>query len=223
MRHELKYQLGPGEYAALRQRLKTLMQRDRHAGPDGTYTISSLYFDDRDDSALLANYAGLSRREKFRIRRYNDDNATLHLEKKFKQGGVGTKFMCPIAPEEYERLLRGDLSWMPDSDRPLLRELYVKMRNDLLRPKTIVFYKREPFVYGPGNVRVTFDSDIRSGIVSLNMLDAQTPLVPANPGLVLMEVKYDTFVPDIISDALQEGTLRVGAYSKYAACRQNDI
>ncbi|MCD7845631.1 MAG: polyphosphate polymerase domain-containing protein [Oscillospiraceae bacterium] len=223
LRQELKYLLGRGEYAALTQRCQAVMHRDSHAGPDGSYQISSLYFDDLGDTALLQNYAGVSRREKFRIRIYNDDPASLHLEKKVKNGGLGTKYMCPMNPEQLQRLLDGDLSWMMDTGHPLMQELYARMKNDLLRPKTIVAYRREPFVYGPGNVRVTFDYDIRSGICAHSLLDKDTPLVPAAPGQVVMEVKYDAFLPDIIRMILQEGTPRVRAFSKYAACRQYDI
>ena len=223
LRQELKYVLGRGEYAAITQRCRAVMHPDPHAGPDGAYQISSLYFDDLGDNALLQNYSGVSNREKFRIRFYNGDLGTLHLEKKVKHGGLGTKYACPISSDELERLLSGDLAWMMDPARPLMQELYARMKNDLLRPKTIVAYRREPFVYGPGNVRVTFDYDIRSGVCSRDMLTGNTPLVPAAPGQVIMEVKYDAFLPDIIRMILQEGTPRARAFSKYAACRQFDF
>ena len=223
LRQELKYSLARGEYAAIRQRCRTVMRPDPHTGPDGTYRIRSLYFDDLGDSALLENYSGVSRREKFRIRLYNENPATLHLEKKIKIAGKGRKVACPMTPEQLDRLLKGDLAWMPGTDYPLLRELYVRMKDDLLRPKTIVSYRREPYIYGPGNVRVTFDYDIRSGVCRTDLLNPDVPLVPVAPDRVLLEVKYDAFLPDIVRMVLQEGTPRVRAFSKYAACRQFDI
>lgn len=222
MRHELKYPLGRGEYEALRRRCALVMERDRHADASGGYSIESLYFDDLADSALLANYAGISFREKFRIRRYGGNNATLHLEKKLKRGGLGTKFSAPMTAEELDALLHGNTSWMMKRSDSLIQELYVRMKTEQLRPKTIVTYRREPYVYGPGNVRVTFDYDIRSSICATDMLSGAV-LVPANPGLVLMEVKWDDYLPDIIADIIQEQTLRVSAFSKYASCRQYDI
>lgn len=222
MRHELKYPLGRAEYEALRQRCRAIMKRDSHAGADGCYRIESLYFDDPDDSALLANYAGLSFREKFRIRRYNGSNSTLHLEKKLKLGGLGTKFSAPMTAAELAALSQGDTAWMLRREESLMQELYVRMKTQHLRPKTIVTYRREPFVYDAGNVRVTFDSDIRSGICSTDILGSPV-LVPARPGLVLMEVKWDEYLPDVIADIIQEDTLRVSAFSKYAACREYDI
>ena len=223
LRQELKYSLGRGEYAAISHRCKAVMRKDPHVGPDGTYHIQSLYFDDLGDTALIQNYSGVSRREKFRIRMYNGNPDTLHLEKKVKYGGLGHKYSCPMTASQLQRMLAGDLSWMMDAGYPLLQELYVRMKNDLLRPKTIVAYRREPYIYGPGNVRVTFDYDIRSGICSRDMLSGSALLVPANPGRVLLEVKFDEYLPDIIRMILQEGTPRAQAFSKYAACRQYDI
>ena len=222
LRNELKYILGRGEYAAITQRCRAVMKRDPHAGKDGTYRITSLYFDDLGDTALLQNYSGVSHREKFRIRYYRDDFSTLHLEKKVKYGGLGTKYSCPMSEEQLRRLLDGDYSWMMETEYPLMHELYLRMTTDILRPKTIVSYTREPFIYGPGNVRVTFDYDIRSSVRVTDMLNAEA-LVPAAVGQALMEVKYDEFLPDIIRMILQEGTLRARAFSKYAMCRQYDI
>ena len=51
-RHERKHYITPADHAALCQRLAPVMERDPHAGPDGTYTVHSLYFDDWRDTAL---------------------------------------------------------------------------------------------------------------------------------------------------------------------------
>ena len=154
---------------------------------------------------------------------YNGNPSTLHLEKKCKYGGLGRKYSCPMTPDQLQRMLDGDLSWMMDTGYPLMEELYCRMRQDLLKPRTIVAYRREPFIYGPGNVRVTFDYDIRSGVCSRDMLSGDTLLVPVHPDRVILEVKYDAFLPDIIRMIVQEGTPRARAFSKYAACRQYDI
>ena len=37
--------------------------------------------------------------------------------------------------------------WMIDSEFSLIRELYTKMKNQGLAPKTIVDYTREPFIF----------------------------------------------------------------------------
>ena len=70
LRHELKHQISPQEDLVLAGRLRKLFRRDAHAGADGTYRITSLYFDTPYDAALREKLDGVDRREKFRLRYY---------------------------------------------------------------------------------------------------------------------------------------------------------
>ena len=94
------------------------------------------------------------------------------------------------------------------------------MKNELLRPKTIVDYTREAYIHDVGNVRITFDKRIRTGITSI---DALNPLLPTVEGLdsnlIILEVKFDEFLPEFISDVLQNNYSRSTSVSKYAVCR----
>lgn len=217
-RHEWKHEITPADRAALRQRLRAVAQPDPHA-PGGTYQIRSLYFDTPWDTALREKIDGVNRREKFRLRYYNFDPSLIHLEKKYKINGLGTKAMAELSAQEAQAIVNGDLDWMPDSGRPLVQELYSKMRSQLLRPRTIVDYTREPFVYAPGNVRVTLDYDIRTGLGRTDFLNPDCPTVPAGDGVTILEVKWDAFLPDVIRDAVQLEGRHTSAFSKYAACR----
>lgn len=216
-RHELKHVLSYQDLLVLRRRFQAVARPDPHA-VDGKYHIRSLYFDTPSDKALREKLDGISRREKFRIRLYNGDPATLHLEKKSKRGGLGSKEHASLTPAEAEALLRGDLGWMLHSGRPLLAELYYKMRTQQLRPRTIVDYTREPYVYPPGNVRLTLDYDIRTGLDCTDFLHPCLT-IPAGEAPVLLEVKWDSFLPGIIQDAIQLEGRRAAAFSKYAQCR----
>ena len=80
-RHELKYKIHFSEYLAIRQRLRSVMRPDPHAGADGTYQIRSIYFDNVYDKALREKVDGIQKREKFRIRYYNDRFSLITLEK----------------------------------------------------------------------------------------------------------------------------------------------
>ena len=108
---------------------------------------------------------------------------------------------------------------MMDSDRPLLQELYTKMTVQGLRPKTIVDYTREPFVYAPGNVRVTLDYDIRTGLGCTDFLNPNAITIPAGDAPIILEVKWDEYLPSVIRDAVQLNSVRTTAFSKYAICR----
>lgn len=194
------------------------MQPDPHA-IDGRYLIRSLYFDTPADTALREKLDGVSRREKFRIRLYNHDPGLIHLEKKSKLAGLCNKQSTVLTSHQAQKIVDGDLDWMLLSEHGLIRELYAKMQTQQLRPKTIVDYTREPFVFSPGNVRVTVDYDIRTGLGCMDFLNPHCPTVPAGDRVVILEVKWDEFLPDIIRSAVGLESRRVSAFSKYAQCR----
>lgn len=218
-RHEIKIAINDADAAALRQRLRLVARYDEHA-PEGGYLVRSLYFDTLRDLALREKLDSVNNREKFRIRCYDRDFSYIQLEKKSKSNGLGEKAKARVTEDEVKALLDGDIAWMNDPSRPVVVELLSKMRSQGLRPKVVVEYRREPFVYRPGNVRVTIDSDVRTGVGSLAFLDPAMPLVPI-PGEQrgVLEVKWDAFLPDIIRDAVQLNGRRPAAFSKYAAAR----
>lgn len=219
-RHEWKHTINQADMMELCQRLRAVMQPDPHAGPEGKYFIRSLYFDNLNDKALREKLDGVSRREKFRIRYYNHDPTMLHLEKKSKIGNLCNKQSASITGQEAQALVDGDLGWMQNAqDRPLVYELFRKMQTQGLAPKTIVDYTRFPFVYGPGNVRVTLDFDIRTGLGCTDFLNPACLTIPAGERVIILEVKWDAYLPDLIRDAVRLPDRRTSAFSKYAACR----
>ncbi len=217
-RHEWKHELNAMDLLVLRQRLRAVLRPDPHAR-NGRYEIRSLYFDTPTDRALREKLDGVSCREKFRIRYYDGDTSLLHLEKKSKRGGLGNKQSCVLTREEAQMLVEGQVDWMPDHPQDLVRELHTRMRIQGLRPRTIVDYTREPFVFAPGNVRVTLDYNLRTGLSCVDFLNPACVTVPAGNAPILLEVKWDGFLPDVVRDAVQLPGRRVTSFSKYAQCR----
>ena len=217
-RHEWKHEISFSDLLAIRQRLRAVAESDPHA-EGGKYLIRSLYFDNLDDKALREKIDGVNLREKFRIRFYNGDPSVIHLEKKSKRSGLGTKYSAELTKGEAQKIVDGELDWMMSSGRALVQELYCKIRCQGLRPKTIVDYTREPFIYRPGNVRVTLDYDIRTGLSCTDFLNPDCVMIPAGDAPILLEVKWDAFLPSVIRDAVQTPGRRVEAFSKYAQCR----
>ena len=217
-RHEWKHILNKSDLLILRQRLRAVMESDPHA-IEGKYHIRSLYFDNIDDKALREKIDGVNMREKFRIRLYNCDPSVIHLEKKSKRNGLGTKYSANLTAEEAQKIVDGNLEWMLSSGRPLVQELYCKMLYQGIYPKTIVDYTREPFIFRPGNVRVTLDYDIRTGLNCTDFLNPDAVTIPAGDAPILIEVKWDEFLPSIIRDTVSMPDRRVSAFSKYAQCR----
>ena len=221
-RQELKYTLTEADSILTAQRLSLFMQRDIHVGNGKEYLIRSLYFDNLYDKALREKLSGTAIRDKFRIRYYDFDPNFIRLEKKSKRYSLGHKYQCRVTEDEVKRILHQDWEWMAEDERPLVRELYLKMKLELYRPITIVDYKREPFIYAPGNVRITFDRDIRSCKNVHAFFDKGAATVPVlAEGRCIMEVKYDDFLPDVISRTVLTAKNREQAYSKFAAARIN--
>ncbi len=217
-RHEWKIEINTADLLSLRSRLRVLMEPDEHT-VNGRYLIRSLYFDTPEDRALREKIDGVNRREKFRIRYYNGDTGFLSLEKKSKLNGLCNKQTVQITIEQAQALAGGSIPQTQQNAPPLLQELCYKMKNERLKPKAVVDYIREPFIYRPGNVRVTFDYGIRTGLRCADFLNPSLVTVPAGEAPVLMEVKWDAFLPDVIRDAVQMTGRRASAFSKYAQCR----
>ncbi len=220
-RHEWKHEITFSDMLILRRRLGLVAGPDAHA-ENGIYQVRSLYFDTFSDRALREKLDGVSCREKFRIRCYNGDHSFIRLEKKSRRGGLGCKEDALLSAREVRAIADGDCRWMQDCGRPLVSELYRKMLCQGLRPKTIVDYTRQPFAYGPGNVRVTLDYNIRTGLRCTDFLNPECVTVPVPGAPVILEVKWDAFLPSIIRDAVQLEGRRASAFSKYAACRAYD-
>ena len=218
LRNEWKIEISHSDLLTIRRRMQAVATVDPHA-IDGKYRIRSLYFDNGVDKALREKLDGVARREKFRIRYYNGDQSLIHLEKKSKYNGLCGKQSVEITAEEAQKIVDGDLEWMLSSGRPLVQELYTKMKLQGLRPKTLVDYTREAFVYGPGNTRVTLDYHIRTGLRCTDLLNPTCVTIPTGIEAAILEVKWDEFLPAIIQDAVQLPGRRAGAFSKYQVCR----
>ena len=118
-RHEWKHEINYADLLTLRMRLSAVMKRDEHA-IGGIYRIRSLYFDNLSDKALREKIDGVNIREKFRIRYYNGDASFIVLEKKSKINGLCAKESCRITEDEAQKIVDGNLEWMPGSGRPCL-------------------------------------------------------------------------------------------------------
>lgn len=218
-RIELKHEITKMDCYLLRNKLKHYMKTDPHAKNDGKYLIRSVYFDNFDNKVLTQKKEGFYERDKFRVRLYDYNTDYINLEKKSKRNHLTYKEKCRITTGEYERIRCGDIAWMENDSRILLQDLFVQMNLFQLKPITVVDYEREVFIYEFGNVRVTFDSSIKTSFRNNDVLNPHLAMVETNPDIVILEVKYDEFLPDVIKRLLQVGDRRKGMYSKYQISR----
>lgn len=217
-RHELKYHINASDYAQLRARLRAVAKLDENAVDDSGYVNRSLYFDNYSDKAVVEKLSGLSKREKYRLRYYNHDISFIRLERKSKANRMSFKESVAITAEQCTALLAGEYECLKIPDAPLFMELYTKIRYQNLRPRSIVEYHREAYKYNAGNVRITFDSNIRTSNNVASFLNPYMTTIPA-ANTIILEIKYDGFIPDIIRDILQIGWRNQTEFSKYVVGR----
>ena len=177
--------------------------------------LQKCYFENED---------GTDPREKFRIRAYNCSKERISLELKQKERGKCHKVSCPMSLAMTEEIMAGKIPRI-DSDTPyLIKKLICQMHSRALRPVVIVSYERVPLVYRAGNVRVTFDRNIRSSadIAGFFARDVPSrPILSVNTNMI--EVKFDEFLPDFISEILQTTRLSQTSFSKYYLCRRYNM
>lgn len=218
-RHEYKCLIQESEVMLLKRRLEPLVARDAHVDEQGGYWIRSLYFDDAAFSAFHDKQDGVAEREKYRVRLYNYDDSVVHLERKEKLHSYIHKDSERLTPEELHSVLTCEDAALVQSDKKLLRRFGLACRLKLLRPIQLVDYYREAFVVPNGNVRITFDRLLTAPLAFTTMTARDAPSMAALPGgLVIMEIKYDGYIPHHIGKLLRINGRERQAASKYILC-----
>ncbi len=217
-RHELKHYINYADFIQLRARLACVAKHDENSKDSDGYSVRSLYFDNYSDKALREKLDGMDEREKFRLRLYSGDTSFIRLEKKSKKNGICFKQKAVITAAECGRLLSGDWAVLKENGDKLCLELYAKMHFQMIKPKNIVEYKREAYIFPAGNVRITIDREIRASSDISQFLNEEILSIPT-PRTIILEVKYDHFLPELIREIISLQSRQVTAFSKYAIAR----
>jgi hypothetical protein len=220
-RHEFKYYINYFEYELLSRRLSKVLKRDTYANASGEYHIRSLYFEDIHNTALFEKQSGTLVRKKYRIRIYNLEDNIIKLEKKSRIGQFINKESMALSKEEYTKIIANDINFLKESKNPLLIEFYFDIMAFKYKPSVIVDYVREAYIWDINNIRITFDKALKTGLYSTDIFNKEllTVDVMEEPKMIL-EVKYDHFLPDFIRDILQINSAQRWAISKYVICRK---
>ncbi len=221
LRHEFKYLLDSAAYHAVKSAVSAVISADSHS-INGGYPIRSLYFDDMYGTALHEKENGVQFRQKYRVRIYGD-NGIIKLERKEKLGNYIAKQSATITKEQFYMLCEGDCAFLLQGS-DMERDMFAEIRTRRLAPAVIVDYYREAFVCDEGNVRITFDTALSAGVNTADIFsDNVQGFSCYDAGMLLMEVKYDDYLPLYIKNALQAGAFTSTAFSKYVTCRQKQF
>ena len=136
-------------------------------------------------------------RKKYRIRIYNYSAESIKLERKKKFGSYIYKEDAPLTKDEVQKILSGEYEFLLKSPYSLCREFYIECMSNMMRPRTIVDYEREPWIMDD------------STLPALSVLE---------PGKLIMEVKFTEMLPQILRNLLPPQAAEFTAVSKYVLC-----
>lgn len=172
-RRELKFHLREGVGQAVLDDIRSMLPADVNGAIGGAYPIVSEYYDTQQRDAYWERNRKLRNRRKLRVRIYGTSNglipASAFIEVKHKRDGLGVKRRISI-PLEYATVRNFDMlgtirelrsGFTSRADHILADEIERLVEVNGVRPSMQMRYDRLAFE-GPDNVRVTFDSSIRS-------------------------------------------------------------
>lgn len=218
-RHELKYIIRPSIASVLQKKLSMIMDIDTNSiYEDHTYQIRSLYFDNDTSDAYYEKLNGVLYREKYRIRYYNEDDSFIRLERKLKHNNLTSKDQIEITREICDKIVNGEIEKLEGTG--LLEEFLNDMKRKHLKPSVIVDYKRLAYTYPISDVRITFDSKIKSGRYQYELFNYELPTYEVlEEKEIVLEVKFNEVLPEAIAIILSSVPMYRQAVSKFALCR----
>ena len=220
-RNEIKFVINKDSAEILKRKLALLMDVDSNANSsDNCYFIRSLYFDDIYSSAYYEKIDGVEYRKKYRIRIYNNDSNFIRLECKYKHENKTSKDQILIDKNICDKIIEGNIDKININENNLLSKFIIDYKLKCLKPAIIVDYKRLAYTYPVSDVRVTFDSHIRSGRYNYNLYDdSMNTYKVIDDNEVVLEVKFNEVLPEQIAIVLSTVPMIRQAFSKFAICR----
>ncbi len=219
-RYENKYLLDDTAYQQFNDRLLAYMELDEYNKQHPLYAISNIYFDTEHDTLIRKSIAKPKYKEKLRLRAYGvpKQGAQGYLELKKKVFGLVNKRRTPLRLDEaYEFVRSGMMPPIEDyMNKQVLHEIHYFLQRYELEPKVYLAYDRRAlFCKNSRDLRITFDTNIRSRRYDLKLEygDHGEPLL--EPGRWLMEVKAEKTIPIWLSRMLSEHQMYRTSFSKY--------
>ena len=147
------------------------------------------------------------------------------FERKHYNSQNNKKKSLLITRQQCDAILAGEYGFLLHRQEDFAAELYAALRTEGWRPKVLVDYDREPFVFPLEDVRVTIDRNIRTGLRCTDLFDPHAPTFPATefPDACILEVKFNKYLPSYVRSLLQVNAASHTAASKYLYCRQFDF
>lgn len=219
-RKELKFYISYKEYVVLSNLLKKVLIPDKHNKNDNGYFIRSLYFDTLDNKEFEDKMAGIEHRSKYRIRIYDLKSHTAKFEAKRKFNEIAFKETVAISREDAIEIQKRNYEVMLKYNNKFLNKAYKEFKKSQYYPVVVIDYLREAYTYDLNNIRIVFDRFLKSSTLQLDLFSKDVFTTQRlNKNLVLMEIKYNGFIPDWLKKIIQIPSAERSAISKYCIGR----
>ena len=218
LRNEIKYLLNYEDYVLLSRRLFYMLEKDSHSVCDEGYRITSLYLDDINQTSYYEKLSGDTNRKKYRLRAYNLDSSFISLECKEKKQNKIDKTSVRIDKNIFDGIVKNDYELLYEKKDGLSKSVIALNREKLLSPVAVVDYVREAYTHPLSNTRITFDKELSVGINTFDFFERDYQKANVfDKNQVILEVKYDDYLPTFISQLLSIG-YKPMAQSKFLLC-----
>ena len=218
-RYEFKYLFPQDLIPDLLRAMGQFIYPDPHGGDERGYPICSVYCDSSDLALFWEKIEGTKFRRKVRFRRYGqDDHAYLEIKQRLDRTVQKRRVRWPL--ERATGALRatdGAELLQADDGEPVASEAMFLWRHYALRPCMAVSYRRNAyFCHLESGQRITFDTNIRYDPHRLEIeRPAESGKYIIDPGLAVMELKFNDRVPLWLCKIIGRFDLRMVRLSKY--------
>lgn len=221
-RYEYKYLLPVTAKVALMQQLRPLMKLDQHGDEQG-YRVTSLYYDDQEQSAYFDKIDGDSERTKYRWRAYNLQPASLRLEIKIKKNNLVDKKSQSMSVDQFNKSLTGQSFFDEREMTGVEKIFFIKNKTCLFKPQIVIDYQRLALIDEASQTRITFDQNLTFSSQTSNFLTEElNQKLILEPGYDMLEIKYQHFLPNYLQQLLSQSHLWPVAASKYVLAQQRN-
>jgi SPX domain protein involved in polyphosphate accumulation len=219
-RYENKYLIDSDTMRYIQEELCEYTAPDEYNRLGATYPIYNIYYDTPDNEMIRTSLSKPLYKEKLRLRAYSNffDDEIVYLEIKKKCNGLVNKRRSAMSFAEASRFLSSGEAPRPRDcmNMQVINEVaYCLERMSLEAAAYIAYDRRAYFGTGKHDLRVSFDTNIRTRRTSLSFEagDYGEPLLAE--GMALMEIKVRSSIPLWLSRLLSSADVFPVSFSKY--------
>lgn len=224
LRNELKYYINYSDYLMISKILGSVLEPDQHSSNKSGYFIRSLYFDSVDNHSFHEKLAGIENRRKYRLRIYGFNHNTVKFEIKHKLNNNIFKETAVISKKDALRVLNQDYDVLLNYKDKVLNKIYCTFKKEKYFPVVAVDYQREAYVSSLNKIRITFDRFLAKNSTTLDFFNPKMNTLPVlDDNIVIMEIKYNRFLPEWVKKSLQSVRGVQCSISKYCLSRIGDV